>query len=147
MGLFRLMNRKAKNAPPQQVFSRRSELLWRKSFRQSGSFKGYRRVRLTIYKEDGVDETLRRFASSGCDFTGCSIRLDHVHVYGRSSDYKYVDVYVDDMRIGCIYSSNAKFYPLLTEYDYDKAFIKVEDDSVYLFIRYTETPPDKSNVY
>lgn len=138
MRLFGIVGQSAKHAS-QQLQERRSELIWRKSFRQSASFRGYRRVRLTIYEESGVDETLRRFAASGYDFTGCSIRLDHVRVYGRHTEYKCVDVYVDSMRIGCIYSSNTKFYPMLTEYDYDKVFLRVEDGSVYLFIRYSES--------
>ena len=147
MELFRSKKRRSNKTMLPPFPENRSELIWRKTFRQSNTFRGYRRVRLTIYCESGVDETMKALAASGYNLSGSLIQIDHIHVYNQYNSYKFVDVYIDGMRIGCVYSSNSEYYPMLTEYDFDKVFVLVESDYVYLFVHYPGISPIKSSTY
>ena len=136
MSLFNFGKKKVE--PAGEPIKKEPIIIWSKEFKQAGSFKGFRRIRLTIYKEDGVDDTLLYFKERNNDFKGRTIRLDHVRIPGTvHEDVDFVNVYADNMRIGAIYSSNEMSYKLLTENEYDKAHIRVEDGDVYLFVHIT----------
>ena len=135
MALFKFGKKKQPDPPATEP-----ELLWTKTFEQSRSFKGCRRVQLSTFKKDGVAETIAHFKDLGNDFTGRTIRLDHVRVFdealGRLKGL--VNVYVDDMPIGTVFDTNDYRYPILTDFEYDKAHIRIEDGKVLLFVHVTE---------
>ena len=106
-----------------------------KTFTQSESFKGFKRNKLTTYKEYGVGDTLAYFEKNGYNFEGCQIRLEYATVVGEHNTFDVVNVYVDDMRIGCRYGGHSQFDRLAVP-NYDAAHIKVENDEVLLFLHY-----------
>lgn len=108
-----------------------------KDFIQSDTFKGFKRNKLTTYKEDGVKETLAYFKKNGYDFSGCRIRLEYSTIIGEHGPFDVVNVFVDDMRIGCRYGNHNQFDRLAVP-NYDAAHLKVENDEVLLFLHYTE---------
>lgn len=109
-------------------------VLWNKTFRQSDSFKGYKRIKLTTYKEFGVDATLAHFAKKDYNFKNSTIQLQNVRVTG-ANDFKAVNVYADAMRIGCTYDTYSSYEDLMK--DIDAVHLKVDGD-VYLFVHYAE---------
>ena len=120
--------------------------LFLKEFTQSGTFRGYRRVKLTTYGIDQVQETLAHFAQSGYDFKGCTITLEGLAVEGVFVDelMRVVNVFVNDQLIGCVYDSpGSDQYSMLTEYEFDKAHLLVENGTVYLFVHYPGAAPLK----
>lgn len=140
MALFGIGKKKAAPAPKSEP-----EVLWTKKFTQSGTFRGYRRVQLSTFKREGVSETLAYFKERNNDFKGRTIRLDHIMVPDIFTDGPayMVEVYVDDMHIGTVFGTNEHRYPMLTEYEFDKVHIKVEDGTVYLFVHYPAEAPIK----
>jgi hypothetical protein len=110
--------------------------LWTKTFPQSGSFKGFRRIKLTTYGEDLVQDTLAYFAQNGYNFKGCTIKLESLSITGTFTDrlLRVVNVFVDGKRIGCVYDNDAQRYALLANSEYDKVHLRVEDGEVYLFV-------------
>ena len=125
---------KSKPAPAPKRGAPKQSVLWSKTFRQSGSFEGYKRIKLTTYREFGVDATLAHFARKNYNFDGSAIQLQNVHVVGMNS-FKVVNVYADAMRIGCIYDTNS-YYSAFSK-DIDAVHLKVDGD-VYLFVHYAE---------
>lgn len=116
----------------------KAKILWSKKFTQSNGFRGYHRVQLSTFKQEGVADTLAYFEKRGNDFKGRTIRLDHVEipdVYTTGSAYA-VNVYVDDKPIGTVFGTNEYRYPMVTEHEIDKVHIKVEDGTVHLFVHY-----------
>lgn len=114
-------------------------VLWNKTFKQSGSFKGYKRIKLTTYKEFGVDATLAHFAQNGYNFKGSTIRMESILVPNQfvDGDLRVVNVYVNGMRIGCVYDRYDS-YRMLAENNYDKVHIRFDNGDIYLFIHLTE---------
>ena len=129
MALFR---RKQKTAPA----NNEPVVLWNKTFTQSGSFRGFRRIKLTTYGEDLVQDTLAYFAQSGYNFKGCTIKLESLSITGTFTDrlLRVVNVFVDGKRIGCVYDNGTSQYDLLANSEYDKVHLRVEDGEVYLFV-------------
>lgn len=129
MALFR---RKQKTAPAKNE----PVVLWNKTFTQSGSFKGFRRIKLTTYGEDLVQDTLAYFAQSRYNFKGCTIKLESLSITGTFTDrlLRVVNVFVDGKRIGCVYDNGTSQYDLLANSEYDKVHLRVEDGEVYLFV-------------
>lgn len=130
------------------LFRRKTKetILFRKSFTQSESFKGFRRVKLTTHKEKDVPEALAYFAKSDFDFRQRTITVECKSVPDAytTGPMKVVNVYVDGKRIGCVYGSVESRYSMLAEYDYDQAHIKVDDGDVYLYVHYTDGGPLKA---
>lgn len=127
--------------------SKKSKVIWKKEFPQSGTFRGYRRIKLTTYKEELVSETLAHFRRKGNDFKGSTITLENIAVKDVFVDrlMKVVNVYADGFRIGCVYDGSDDRYSMLTEYEYDKVHLKVENDDVFLFVHYPVTAPLKTS--
>lgn len=123
-----LFGKKKKPAPAQSG----PELIWEKTFRQSSSFKGFKRIRLTTYNEPGVEESLAFFDGNFRDRT---IQLMHYRLPGvfTDGDAYVVNVYVDAKRIGCVYGRNSG-YDMLTGNDFDKVHVRTDNGDVYLFI-------------
>ena len=119
-------------------------LIWSKQFSQPGTFKGYRRIKLSTYNDDQVASALKHFAKTAYSFKGCTIRLDNYGLPGVFADHDshVINVYVDDKKIGYIYDSTS-WYEMLTGYEYDKVYIKVEKPDVYLFVHYPGASPIK----
>lgn len=136
---------KRKQKPAQRPVTITSKLFL-KEFTQSGTFKGYRRAKLTTYNVDHVQETLAYFAQKGYDFKGCKITLEGLAIEGIFADglMRVVNVFVDDMLIGCVYDNpGSDRYSMLTEYEYDKVYLLVENSEVYLFVHYPGVAPLK----
>ena len=94
--------------------------------------------------------TLKVLSRSGLDMRGRIIRFDHEHVNGNHGHYNVVNVYVDEMRIGCIYEDTDS-YSMLTEYDFDKAYILLTETElngivVNLYVHYPQAAPLKIEV-
>jgi len=141
MALFGFSKKKA----PAPASKPATKLLWSKTFTQSNSFKGFRRVQLTTYKEPGVEETLAYFKDLNYDFKGRTIRIDHLtgpEIF-EDGPAHFINVYVDNMKIGVVYGTSELRFSMLTEYEFDKAHIKVENGVVFLFVHYPGVAPIK----
>jgi hypothetical protein len=130
-----------------QVADQQPVLVWSKEFPQSGTFKGYRLVKLSTYNDEQVKATLKHFSRSEFNFKGCQIRLDNLLLPGVFVDGEscVVNVYVDDKKVGYIYNTST-CYEMLTKYEYDKVYLKVEGPNVFLFVHYTGASPCQSQL-
>ncbi len=133
MALFGFGKKKQPDPAPKQEHE--TIVLWTKEFIQANSFRGFKRIRLTTYGEKGVADTLDYFEKQGNKFKDRVIRPEHIRVKGvfEDGDLLVVNVYVDNMRIGCVYAPK-DYYKMLTENEYNKAHIRIDGDAVYLFI-------------
>ena len=115
-----------------------STVIWTKTYNQAKSFKGFKRIRLTTYKERDVDATLSYFAGRNYDFTNSAIQFQYVRVMNGSviGGFSVVNVYADAKRIGCIYDTNYDNFDLLTKENIDSAYLRVDNGDVYLFVHY-----------
>ena len=104
--------------------------LWSKSFPQSGSFKGFRRINLTTYKEDGVADNLAYFEKNGIS-KGQTVQLQCV----AGDGWQAVNVYVDARRIGCLYSTHSQ-WNMISASNYDKVYAKVDNEGTSLFLHF-----------
>ena len=127
-----LFGKKKKSTPKPKI---KKTVHASKSFTQSESFKGFKRHKLTTYKEFEVADTLFYFKSSGYNFDGCEIKIEYATIKADMNVFDAVNVYVNGMRIGCRYTSHSKFEDL-ARMDYDKVHLMVEDGEVYLFVHY-----------
>ena len=158
MALFNI-GKKKKPAPKPKQAKPATKLLWSKTFPQSGSFKGFRRIRLGRYYED-IDASLQELKKSRYNMKGRTIRLDNIASTDPYNKYKVIKVYVDDKLIGNVFESDAQQYSMLTDYEYDKAHVRVEDTAldvdfdtsgivttkVYLFLHYPKIEPIKVTI-
>ena len=117
------------------------KLIWSKTFPQSGTFRGYRRIRLSRYYHEEIDATIT--ALPDFNFKGRTIRLDCVLFDPSRADGYRIDVFIDNGLIGSVWQSDGEQYSMLTEYEYDKAYLLVENGTVYLFVRYPGVAPLK----
>lgn len=113
-----LFKRKAKRPP----------VIWTKSFPQAGSFRGFKRIKLTTYKEDGVAENLTYFEKNGIS-KGQTIELQCVD----GGDWKAVNVYIDARRVGCLYDTHTQ-WNMISAPNCDKAYVSIQDGEAYLFL-------------
>ncbi len=155
-----LFGKKKKPAPvpaPKQT-QPKIKLIWSKEFPQAPSFRGFRRIKLSRYRYRAVDKTIDTLKRAKYDLKGRTIRLDLVESYEQYNEYKEVRVYIDDMLIGSVFESDNVHYPMLMEYEYDKACIRIEDScpdefienvvtaKAYLFVHYAGEEPVKVTV-
>ena len=104
------------------------KLLWRKTFPQASTFRGFRKVYLSRYNHEKVDKAVEYFYKLGENsIDGRTIRLDHVQSKDKHNRFKAVNIYVDDIYIGCVFNSDKERYPMLTEYEYDKVYVLIEE--------------------
>lgn len=129
---------KKKQKPQQAPAKPETYVIWHKTYKQSGSFRGFRRVKLAIYNEPGVDDTLAYFKPSGYNFKDRSIQLQCIRSTGVyvNEDMLAVNVFVEGMRIGCVYGTSS-YYDMMTE-KIDKVHLKVDNNDVLLFVHYTD---------
>ena len=154
-----LFGKKKKQTAPQPKRSAPSpRLVWSRSFTQSGTFKGYRRIRLSRYRSEEVDATIDGLKRIGYDIKGRTIRLDLYESVDPYNKYKEIRVYVDGYLIGSVFDSDGQQFSMLTDYEYDKVHLRVEDSSpdksyehivtakAYLFVHYPAVAPVKITV-
>lgn len=146
---------KKKKAPAP---SKGPEVLWQKKFTQSGSFKGYRRIRLSRYYHEEIDKSVSYFEKRNYDLTGRTIQLICTRFDKKRKDGSRIDVRVDGKLLGTVWASDEEQWPMLTQYDYDKAYVRIEDTwpgctdptivhtKVYLFVHYPADEPIKITV-
>lgn len=115
-----LFKRKPKPTPKPEADVK---VFWSKTFAQSSGFKGYRQVPFSAYDPQLQDQTLTALAPK---YEVSTIRLDHVEVKSHGNKFKAVDIYVNDMWLGCVYESREEAYAMLTKYNYDKAHVKLD---------------------
>lgn len=145
MALFNFGKKKSKAAPANK---QAPEILWSKSYTQSGTFKGYRRIKLSRYFHEVIDENLAFFEQQGYDMKGRTIQLTCLRFDKERSDGCSINVYVDDMLVGSVWQSDERSWQMLTENKIDKAHVRIEDTwpgctdprivhtNVFLFVHY-----------
>lgn len=124
------------------------KLLWRKTFPQASTFRGFRKVRLSRYNHEKVDKAVEYFYKLGKDsMKGRTIRMDHVQSKDKHNRFKAVNVYVDDIYIGCVFNSDKERYSMVTEYEYDKVYVLIEETpygpNMDFFVHYPAAAPIK----
>ena len=145
--LFGKRNAAASSAAPSRNISER--VISDREFSQSGTFKGYKRYRLTTYQVPGIADGIEHFRVSGqrrpFDIKrGSQIRLICKEVSGlRANPFGVLEVYVDNNKVGVLYDSNAQYGDLFAE-PFDKVYILIEETTgcgsafdgieVYLFV-------------
>lgn len=157
MALFNF-GKKKKPVPAPKEEKPAYRKLWTKEFTQSSTFRGYRKIKLSRYWADEVDQTINTLKKAKYDFKGRTIRLENVQSTNQYNKHKVVKVYIDDMLIGSVFSSDEQYYPMLTEYKYDKVHVRIEDSApndffegvvtakAYLFVHYPGEAPIKISV-
>lgn len=156
MGLFSGRRKRAVHNLP----DRPSEVVVRvvddMSFPQSGTFKGYKRYRLTTYQEPGVAEGITFFYNTTLKRhyevkRGTPIRLLIKEISGVYADpYNVMEVYADGHKVGVLYGDHSQ-YPILFSEPFDKIYVLIEETvgqgpafdgvEVYLFAHYPGGAP------
>lgn len=155
MSLFRRKKRQPE-AVAYNFVKNRETVLFRREFIQSSSFRGFRRIKLSASHVDGYEQTLSYFRKKDFYFKGSKILLECIKIESGSDVYFRINVYVDGRMIGRVSEASDESISMLTEYEYDKAHIKVEElhrqdgsvmgSNVYLFVHYPDVAPVKINV-
>ena len=157
MALFFGKKKKTAPAAPRQP-KPTLKLIWSKEFAQSPSFRGFRRVKLSRYRHEAIDETIDTLKRAKYDLKGKTVRLDLLQSVEQFNEFREVRVYIDDMLIGSVFESDAKHFPMLTEYDYDKVHVRIEDSApdeffenvvtakAFLFVHYPGNDPVTADV-
>ena len=125
-------------------------------FFQSGTFRGYKRYKLTTYQEPGVAEGIASFRSADSMRhyeikRGTPVRLIVKEVCGvLPYPYRVMEVYAGSFKVGVLYGSHSQ-YPVLFSEPFDKVFVLIEgadgrgpafdDVEVYLFAHYPAGAP------
>lgn len=150
--------KKTAPAPAPKQAKPKIKLIWSKELIQAPSFRGFRRIKLSRYRYRAVDKTIDTLKRAKYDLKGRTIRLDLVESTEQYNEYKEIRVYIDDMLIGSVFESDNVHYPMLTEYEFDKAHIRIEDScpdefienvvtaKAYLFVHYVGEEPVKITV-
>ena len=155
MSLFR-RKKKQSEAVAYNVVRNRETVLFRKQFVQSSSFRGFRRIKLSASHVDNYDQTLSYFRERDFDFKGSEILLECIKIESGSDVFYRINVYVDGRMIGRVSEASDESISMLTDYEYDKAHVKVEEfyhkdgtvmgSNVYLFVHYPGVAPVKISV-
>lgn len=140
MALFNFGKKKQEPAPAPKV---ESEVLWSKTFTQSDSFRGYRRIRLSRYFHEEIDKNIVYFRDRDYDLKGRTIQLTCTRFDGTRKDGCRIDVRADAKLLGTVWQSDEQQWPMLTEYDFDKVHVRIEDAKVHLFVHYPAEAPVK----
>ena len=130
-----LFGKKKKAVKPAPSPKPQTKMLWSHTYPQSSTFRGYRRVKMSTYPKDEVFATIDELKRQKYRLKDRTIRLDHV----ESDEYKVVNVYIDNMLIGSVFNNNEEAYSMLTDYDIDKAHIRIEDSAPDEFYEYVVT--------
>lgn len=139
-----LFGKKKNTPPPQPALSVQRELppsdiLKVMTFTQAKSFRGFKRGFVKSFGLDGTALNLAYFRSKGFDFTNSAIQ---VMLVKANNDYgKCVRVVVDGRFLGNVYRDdgfNKEWFDHVEEGTVDKAYIKIEDPKIYLFLHWTE---------
>ena len=151
MSFFR---RKKSGADPVviDVVKRERTVLFKREFAQASSFRGFRRIKLSTARVNNFDQTLAFFRDNGFDFKGCTVVLECIKEIVADQTYLTVNVYVNGHLIGFIGPAATNSILMLTEYEYDKVYVKVDEfkrpdgsimgDNVYLFVHYPGEAPE-----
>jgi hypothetical protein len=119
-----LFKRKKKPVPAPQ---KQPKVLWSRSYPQSGTFRGYRRIRLSRYFHEQIDKTIAFYKKHGYDFKGRTIQLTCTRFDANRPDGCRIDVYADGKLLGSVWQSDGEQWKLLTENEIDKAHVRIED--------------------
>ena len=117
-------------------------------------FRG--RIKLSASHVDNYDQTLSYFRERDFDFKGSEILLECIKIESGSDVFYRINVYVDGRMIGRVSEASDESISMLTDYEYDKAHVKVEEfyhkdgtvmgSNVYLFVHYPGVAPVKISV-
>ena len=152
-----LFNRKKKPTAPKKQ-QKQPEVLWSRSYPQSGSFRGYRRIRLSRYFHEKIDKSIAYFEKSDYSMKGRTIQLTCLQFDKHRPDGHCIDIFADGLLLGTVWQSDEEQWSMLTEYEYDKVYLKIGDTwpgctdpsivhtSVHLFVHYPADAPIKVDV-
>ena len=129
------------------------KVLWAKQFPQASSFRGFRQIKMTSGYPEMVEATLSKYRPD-YNFKGCIITLQYVETKYRGQEpFREIYAYVSGNYIGRIAHHFDEGIDWLTNYNYDKAYIKVEEynyadgkimgQNVYLFLHFVGQQPIK----
>ena len=148
--------KKKKKAPIQ---NKGPEVLWQKRFTQSGTYKGYRKIKLSRYYHEEIDKSMAYFAKRDYDMAGRTVQLICTRFDKMRKDGSRIDVRVDGKLLGTVWQSNDEQWSMLTEYAFDKVYVRVDDTwpdcppdspivhtAAYLFVHYPDEAPIKITV-
>lgn len=125
------------------------------AFTQPNTFRGFKRYRLTTYKEPGVEEGIEYFRNDKTDIhfqikQGTPIQLIIKEISGAFTDRdicQVLEVYAADRKIGVLYNTNPQFQDVFCM-PFDAVCVRIEETvgkgpafdgiDVYLFIHYIE---------
>jgi len=105
------------------------KLLWSKTYTQSSSFKGYRKIMLSRYYSDSVDATISKLKKKKYDLAGSKIKLENIKSLDKYNNYQVVNVYINGMLIGSVFNSDKQGYEKLTKNKIDKVHLLIEDSA------------------
>lgn len=152
MALFNFGKKKTTPAPAPKAGP---EMLWSKEFTQSGTFKGYRKIKLSRYYHEEIDKNVSYFEKHNYDMKGRTIQLICTRFDKKRKDGCRIDLRVDGKLLGTVWQDDEQQWPMLTEYDFDKVHVRIEDTwpgctdpaivhtKVYLFVHYPAEAPIK----
>lgn len=132
---------KKKTAPPQPALSvqrelPKSDIIKVLTFTQAKQFRGFKREFVKSFGLDGTALNLAYFREKGFDFTNSAIQ---VMLVKANNDYgKCVRLVVDGRFLGNVYrdDANAEWFGHVEDGSADKAFVKIEDPKIYLFLHW-----------
>lgn len=134
------------------------KVIWTKTFTQSGTFRGYRRIRPSRYFHEKIDKSIAYFEKSDYSMKGRTIQLTCLQFDKHRPDGHCIDIFADGLLLGTVWQSDEEQWSMLTEYEYDKVYLKIEDTwpgctdprivhtKVYLFAHYPGVAPLKVEV-
>lgn len=155
MALFNFGKKKSEPAPASKA---EPEIIWSKEFTQSGTFKGYRRIRLSRYFHEEIDKSVAYFEKHDYDMKNRTIRLDCVRFDRKRPDGCRIDLRVDGRLLGSVWQDDAQQWSMLTECGFDRLHVRIEDTwrgctdprivhtKVWLFVHYPADAPVKISV-
>ena len=151
-----LFSKKKKKSPAPK---KETGVLWQKEFIQSESYKGYRKIKLSRYYHEQIDKSMAYFVKHNYDMNGRAIKLTCTRFDKDRPDGCRIDVRVAGKLIGTVWQSDEQQWPMLTEYDFDAVYVRIDDtwpdcppDShvvhtkAYLFVHYSTDAPIKITV-
>ena len=131
MALFKFGKKKESAPAPEPIpldyKTPKKDIKFALTFTQAKSFKGFRRVRVSMGTSDVVWNNIEYFRDNGFDFTNSAVQ---VLVLNSDMDPGVqLKVLVDGRFLGYVYWSNknAEVFDAVTNKKVDKVYIKIED--------------------
>ena len=126
-------------------------LIEKREFIQSSSFRGFRRYKLTIFEQPGVAEGIEHFRDTKDPERFIIEKEAPISLMIKDGgSYKLMEVYVDNHKVGVLYSSRDQYDEILSN-PFDKVYVRIDYPEtiihkdgieyrpiVYLFVHYID---------